>query len=68
MFITAAWEPECELCLEVHTNQPEVQLYTRNFLSEVATLKGNLPCYKYAGFCLETHIITVTLKVIYYVT
>ena len=47
-------EPESGLCLEVHTNQPGVQLYTGNFLSEVASLKGNLPCYKHAGFCLET--------------
>lgn len=47
-------ELESGLCLEVNTNQPGVQLYTGNFLSEVANLKGNLPCYKHAGFCLET--------------
>lgn len=47
-------EPESGLCLEVHTNQPGVQLYTGNFLSEAARLKGDLPCYKHAGFCLET--------------
>ena len=54
MLLNSCQEPESGLCLEVHTNQPGVQLYTGNFLSEVATLKGNLPCYKHAGFCLET--------------
>jgi len=40
--------------MEVHTNQPGVQLYTGNFLDDTAFLNGNKPCYKHAGFCLET--------------
>ena len=47
-------EPDSGLIMEVYTNQPGVQFYTGNFLDDSALLRSNQPCYKHAGFCLET--------------
>ena len=39
--------------MELHTDQPGVQLYTGNFLDGTAG-KGRIPMNRHCGMCLET--------------
>ena len=48
------YEPRSGRCLEVHTTEPGVQLYSGNFLSGQLKGKSGKPYLKHGGFCLET--------------
>lgn len=47
-------EPRTGRVLEVHTDQPGIQLYTGNFLDGSITGKGGVAYRRHAGLCLET--------------
>lgn len=57
-FVAKVVHPDSGRCLEVHSNQPGVQLYTSNSLpakDQVGiTGKKGTQYYKHAAFCLET--------------
>ncbi|XP_012226476.1 galactose mutarotase isoform X2 [Linepithema humile] len=52
-FVAKVLHPASGRCLEVHSNQPGVQFYTANSLSDVIGKNGT-EYLKHAAFCLET--------------
>ncbi len=48
------YEPKHGIRMDVHTNQPGIQLYTANWLSGNDKGKSNLPYTANTAFCLET--------------
>jgi aldose 1-epimerase len=49
-----AYEPGSGRVLEISTDQPEIQLYSGNFLDGTVKGKGGVAYQKHYGFCLET--------------
>ncbi len=47
-------EPASGRVMEIHTDQPGVQLYTGNYLDGTLTGKNGVVYQRHAGFCLET--------------
>lgn len=55
MFLAArVSEPTTGRVMEVHTQEPGIQLYTGNFLDGTLTGKGGVVYKQHSGFCLET--------------
>jgi aldose 1-epimerase len=52
--VARVYEPDSGRCLEVHTTEPGVQLYSGNFLNGRLKGKSGKTYQKHGGFCLET--------------
>jgi aldose 1-epimerase len=52
--VARVYEPGSGRCLEVHTTEPGVQLYSGNFLNGRLKGKSGKTYQKHGGFCLET--------------
>nr|CAD7578428.1 unnamed protein product [Timema californicum] len=53
-FVARVEHPISGIALEVHADQPGVQFYTGNGLSNATVGKGSTPYSKHGAFCLET--------------
>nr|CAD7443513.1 unnamed protein product [Timema bartmani] len=53
-FVARVEHPTSGIAMEVHADQPGVQFYTGNGLSNATVGKGSTPYSKHGAFCLET--------------